>query len=156
MVECQVLNFILHVVQLSLLEVLVCIASSIILMGVDNFFVVGGGLCCHTQFCDHSYLLLDCHCGSGVLNKLMRKWLVLLAKMKVLYQGLIKPRLDKPLVVHSFMVKMLGGGGGGGGFSPPSPPLSTPLILRYKIFLTMALHQVQKCTITSTSFRYQQ
>ena len=33
-------------------------------MGVDNFFVVGGGgggLCCHAQFCDHSYLLLDCH-----------------------------------------------------------------------------------------------
>ena len=37
-------------------------------MGVDNFFVVGGGgLCCHAQFCDHSYLLLDYHHGSGVL-----------------------------------------------------------------------------------------
>ena len=38
--------------------------------GVDNFFVVGeeGGLYCHAQFCDHSYLLLDYHCGSGVIN----------------------------------------------------------------------------------------
>ena len=45
-------------------------------MGVDNFFAAGGGggggggacLCCHAQFCDHSYLLLDYHCGSGAIN----------------------------------------------------------------------------------------
>ena len=76
-------------------------------MGVDNFFVVGGGgggggLCCHVHFCDHSYLSLDCHHGSGVINKLMREWArPFLAKMKVLYQGLIKPWLDNPLIVHS-------------------------------------------------------
>ena len=50
-------------------------------MGVDNCFAVGGGgggLCCRANFCDHSYLLLDCHHGSGVINKLMilREWLV--------------------------------------------------------------------------------
>ena len=55
-------------------------------MGVDNFFVVGG-LCCHAQFCDHSYLLLDYHPSSDVINKLSGS--SLFAKMKVLYQGLI-------------------------------------------------------------------
>ena len=38
-----------------------------------------------------------------------------LAKMKVLYQVLIKPWLDMPLVVHSLWCKIWGG------FSPPSP-----------------------------------
>ena len=41
--------------------------------------------------CDHSYLLLDCHRGSDDRVR----GLSLLAKMKVLYQGLIKPH-DKP------------------------------------------------------------
>ena len=41
--------------------------------------------CClhiHSQFCDHSYLLFDCHRGSEVLNKLMRKWLVPFGKIE--------------------------------------------------------------------------
>ena len=44
-------------------------------MGVDNVSVVGGGgggggLCCHAQFCAHSYLLLDCHRGNGFMSKI--------------------------------------------------------------------------------------
>ena len=89
-------------------------------MGVDNFFVVGGGpggLCCHTQFCDHSYLLLDYHRGSGVINEPMRKWLITFGRNKSIIFNM-EPQLDK--LVHNYIV--YGEKSGGGGFSPPSPP----------------------------------
>ena len=35
-------------------------------MGVDTFF---HSLCCHAQFYDHSYLLLDCHRGHTSYEK---------------------------------------------------------------------------------------
>ena len=56
-------------------------------MGVNNFFIVRG-LVLPRPICDHSYLLLDCHRGSGAINESGSS---LLAKMKGLYQGLTEP-----------------------------------------------------------------
>ena len=74
-------------------------------MGVDNFFVVGGACVATPNFVTTPYYWITTMTvvlyNERMAHPFWQK-----------YHGLIEPRLvrlDKPLIVHNFMVKSLGG-----------------------------------------------